>query len=98
MEQTCSSVPALLSFLPEGSSVTSGRDGSTGEEAREAGCLVSNSSSVLEAIGRRAGMAGQERLVVVGGREQGTLPVGLVVLVLAMFSLEGIEGREAELG
>lgn len=98
MGPTCSSVTALLSFLPEGFSVTSGCDGSTGEEAREAGCLVPDSSEVLGVIGSRAGMAGQERLVVAGGREGGALAVGLEVLVLAMLSLEGIEGREAELG
>lgn len=95
---TSSSVAALLSFLPETSSVRNGRDDFTGEEAREAGCLVPDPSDVFGAIGSRAGMAGQERLVVVGGREGGTLAEGEVVLVLDMFSLEGIEGREAELG
>lgn len=88
-------IPSL--FLPV-SSPMSVRDGSTGEEARDAGCLGPDSSEVLGATGRRAGMAGQERLVVVGGRVGGALTVGLVVLVLLMFSLEGIEGREAELG
>lgn len=87
--------PVLL--LPV-SSATSVLDGSTGEEAWEAGCLGPDSSEVLGATGRRAGMAGQERLVVVGGRVGGALIVGLMVLVLLMFSLEGMEGREAELG
>lgn len=96
----CSSVSALLfSFLPEGSSMTSGCNGSTGEEVRETGCLVFESSEVLGAMGRRAGMAGQDRLVVVGGRGAGgALMVGLEVLMVAIFSLEGIEGREAEFG
>ncbi|MPC28308.1 hypothetical protein E2C01_021509 [Portunus trituberculatus] len=82
------------------SSMISGCNGSTGEEVRETGCLEPESSEVLGAIGRRAGMAGQDRLVVVGGRGDagGALIVGLVALMVTMFSLEGIEGREPELG
>lgn len=95
VSSTFSLVPALIFPVI---SAMSGRDGSTGEEARDAECLGPDSSEVLGATGRRAGMAGQERLVVVGGRVGGAQTVGLVVLVLLMFSLEGIEGREAELG
>lgn len=89
--------PAPLSLFM--SSAKSGCDGSTGEEARDAGCLCPNSSDVVGATGRRAGMAGQERLVVVRGRVGGgALTVGLVVLVVLRFSLEGMEGREPEVG